>query len=208
MFTRDYKNSAPGEFFHIYNRGNAKEDVFVDENDFQFFLLRLRQNLVPSADVHRHFRPLPPESFDLIAYCLMPNHFHLLLKQNKDISTGKLLGKVCTSYGMYFNKKYKRVGHIFQDQFKQINIDSNKYLTWLSAYIHNNPVVAGLVQNPTHWRWSSYSKFTHPVLDDFISSDVILEQFSKVQDYISFVDDARKTLGDNIPESFLLDQEM
>ncbi|MEK9209095.1 MAG: transposase, partial [Patescibacteria group bacterium] len=114
MLTRDYKSSAPGEYYHAYNRGNAKEPVFLDDDDYRFFLLRLDQNLSSDIAVNRHFRPLPPNSFSLISYCLMPNHFHLLLRQDRDIPTSKLIGKICTSYSMYFNKKYGRVGHVFQ----------------------------------------------------------------------------------------------
>jgi len=206
MNTRDYKFSAPGEFFHVYNRGNAKDIVFVDDLDYRFFLLKIRQNLIPGERVSRHFRPLPDNSFDLVAYCLMPNHFHILIKQNREIPTSKLLGKVCTSYAMYFNRKYERVGHIFQDQFKQSHIDSNRYLTWLSAYIHNNPVKAKLVDRPKRWEYSSYSDFVEQRdTGSFVKPDIILNQFSNSSEYKNFVLEALDTEQEVVSEELLLD---
>ena len=75
-----------------------------------------------------------------MCYCLMPNHFHFLIRQNSDIGIDRLITKVCTSYAMYFNKKYEKVGNLFQDAFKAKLVDNDSYLTYLSAYIHNNPV--------------------------------------------------------------------
>ena len=117
MFTRDYKTFAPGEFFHIYNRGNNKQDIFIEDSDYEFFMLRLKQNLYPDKFDELKIQPLPSNSFSLISYCLMPNHFHLLIRQNSEIPTSKLMLKICSSYSKVFNKKYERVGHIFQDQF-------------------------------------------------------------------------------------------
>ena len=206
MQTRDYKKSAPGGFFHIYNRGNARENIFLDDEDFAFFLLRLRQNLAPDKSVGRYFRPLPTNSFELIAYCLMPNHFHLLIKQGGDIPTSKLLGKLCTSYAIYFNRKYDRVGHIFQDQFKQIQVDSNKYLTWLSAYIHNNPVMAGLTEHPEDWRWSSYQEYVDSQKKIMpIKSEIVLGQYKSPLEYKEFVESVLLVQHDNISSDLLLD---
>ena len=70
----------------------------------------------------------------------MPNHFHILIRQNTDLSLTKIISKICTSYSKYFNKKYDRVGALFQDQFKSEHVAKNEYLLWLSAYIHLNPI--------------------------------------------------------------------
>src|SRR3989344_4815697 len=82
-------------------------------------------------------RPIPKGSFTILAYCLMPNHFHILIRQNLKIPIGQLMIKVCTSYAKYFNHKYNRVGNIFQDTFKAKVIETDEYLSYLSAYIHN-----------------------------------------------------------------------
>lgn len=189
MYARDYKNSAPGQYYHIYNRGNAREKIFRDPDDYRLFLLRLRQNIKPDGTESRFFRPLPLGAFSLVAYCLMPNHFHLLIRQNKDISTSILMGKVCTSYSKCFNKKYDRVGHIFQDQFKQKIIEDNEYLMWLSAYIHLNPVEAGIVQDAFQYLWSSAGAFCASENNEFIEADIIKEQICG--SYRSFLVEAR-----------------
>jgi REP element-mobilizing transposase RayT len=192
MRNRDYKISAPGEYFHIYNRGNAKEKIFVEEQDFSFFLMRLKQNLFPDQEDRGQSRlqSLPPDSFSVVCYCLMPNHFHFLMRQNTDLPISKLLLKLCTSYSMYFNKKYNRVGHIFQDQFKQVWIGDNEYLTWLSAYIHQNPKVAGLANNIKKYPWSSYLDFIGERNDSLCRKEIILSQFNSVRDYENFVSDS------------------
>jgi putative transposase len=190
MNNRDYKDSVPGGYFHIYNRGNAKEEVFLDVADYQFFLLRLVQNVYPDRGrLPRRARPLPVGSFSLISYCLMPNHFHLLLKQNGEIATSVLMMRICTSYSKYFNLKYKRVGHVFQDQFKQRYIENNRYLGNLSAYIHKNPCKDGLVADPVKYRWSSLGEYLEGETDGYCEKDIILAQFPTCLHYLKFVEE-------------------
>jgi len=86
--------------------------------------------------------------FKIHAFCLMPNHFHLLIEQIGDTSISKLISQICTSYSMFINKKYKRVGHVFQDKFKAVLIENNPQLMWTSAYIHMNPVKDKIVKHP------------------------------------------------------------
>lgn len=190
MNYRDYKQYGQGEFYHIYNRGNARGDIFLDEQDYSFFLLRLKQNLFPEINSKLRIQPLPANSFSLLCYCLMPNHFHLLLKQNKEINPSKLLLKLCTSYSMYFNKKYNQVGHIFQDSFKQVNIDEDSYLNWLSCYIHQNPKVAGLIENLEDYKWSSYPEFIGKSFSNLCSKEIVLDKFKNRDHYKNFVSDS------------------
>lgn len=189
MNNRDYKNSIPGGYFHIYNRGNAKQNVFLDDADYQFFLLRLVQNIYPDRNsLPRRARPLPAGSFSLISYCLMPNHFHLLVRQNGEIATSVLMMRICTSYSKYFNLKYKRVGHIFQDQFKQGHVGDNEYLRNLSAYIHKNPCEAGLVGSARGYRWSSCEEYLRSDDDGWCEKGIVLAQFPTPLDYLHFVE--------------------
>ena len=187
MGNRDYKKFGAGEYYHVYNRGNAKQKIFIDDQDFSFFLFKLRQNLFPSIEHKFRTPPLPKGSFSLISYCLMPNHFHFLIKQNSDIPITKLLLRVCTSYSIYFNKKYERVGHLFQDQYKLVLVDNDSYLNWLSAYIHQNPSVAGLVKHPVDYQWSSYCDFVGVRRDDLCEKDVVLDRFKNKSDFEQFV---------------------
>ena len=150
MQNRDYKIFKPDHYYHIFNRGNNKQDIFLDDQDYLNFLKRLKFTLgLSDQKSGLRITPLPLNSFSIVAYCLMPNHFHFLIKQNAQVGIDRLVSRVCTSYGSYFNKKYNRVGHWLQDAFKAKVVDSDEYLLHLSAYIHNNP------DNPFAYDYSS-----------------------------------------------------
>ena len=121
--------------------------------------------------------------FKLHSFCLMPNHFHLIIEQSGDISISSLMLKFCTSYATYINKKYTRVGYVFQDRFKAVLIDSNPQLMWMFAYIHMNPVKSGLVKNPEDYVWSSYRDFTNernlPIIEKSLMNPVFESNFKK-----------------------------
>jgi putative transposase len=152
MNNRDYKQFTKDGVYHVFNRGNDKINIFNDGGDYDFFLLRLRQNLgkepiLSSGRGSYVIKELPKGAFGLLNFCLMPNHFHLLLRQNTDLSISKLMRKMCTSYSKYFNKKHDRVGTLFQDQFKAVRIKTDEELLRIMKYIDDNPVKAGLVNN-------------------------------------------------------------
>jgi putative transposase len=155
MNFRDYKNLLKGGIYHVYNRGNNKKIIFHDPDDYTFFTMRLYQNLslIPIETGPRKYtiKSLPPGSFELIGYCLMPNHFHILIKQNTDLSLTVLMSKLCTSYSKYFNKKYDGSGTLFQDQFKAVPITKQKQLEHLMLYVYENPVKAGLINNAKNY---------------------------------------------------------
>lgn len=210
MFTRDYKIFAPGEFFHIYNRGNNKQDIFIEDSDYEFFMLRLKQNLYPDKFDELKIQPLPPNSFSLVSYCLMPNHFHLLIRQNSEVTTSKLMLKICSSYSKVFNKKHERVGHIFQDQFKQVLINGDDYLKWVIAYICQNPKVAGLVKHPSDYKWSSYRENMRNLDSYGVCDNKIIGELFKGQSITDFVEDSydiikNNKIGQKIESDVLLD---
>lgn len=208
MKNRDYKQFGQGNYYHIYNRGNNKQNIFIDDEDFTFFLTRLRQNLFPQEDDRLRIIPLPANAFTLMCYCLMPNHFHFLIRQNDQIPTTKLLSKICTSYSIYFNKKYQKVGHVFQDKFKQVLVDDNSYLLWLSAYIHLNPITAKITSNPSDYKWSSYPDFIKIRSGDgiLLDKEIILSQFNNSGDYEDFILEAGKIIKEKKDlENLLLD---
>lgn len=204
MRRRDYKEFSAGVFYHIYNRGNGKMEIFRDEQDYLNFLKRVRLALgktksTPTSSIR--LVPFEPNTFSLISYCLMPNHFHLQIKQCGEVPLGKLLLKVCTSYSMYFNRKYDHVGHVFQDQFKSIPVQSENQIAALSAYIHQNPTTAGLVNSPEKWVYSSYRDYIGLRKGDLIDFDSILSQFENKDEYRLFVEEQaegileRKNIG-------------
>ena len=144
-----------GEIYHVYNRGAHKQEVFTNDSDYRRF--QLLMHLANSSEpVHmgnllekykgRSFMEIfvgeKTDKFlvDILAYCLMPNHFHLVLKQKKNGGITKFMNKVGTGYSMYFNTKYDHSGVLFQGRFKSRHVDTDEYLRYLFAYVHLNPV--------------------------------------------------------------------
>ena len=207
---RDYKQFASGEYYHIFNRGNGKMDIFREPDDYTFFLFRLKEYLYPEwkrrrapsapsvAGTERYERStFPSESFSLAAYCLMPNHFHLLIGQNTDTSISALMLPLGGSYVKFFNKKYERLGSLFQDQFKAVHVESNSQLLHLSAYIHLNPVTASLTKTIDAYPYSSYPEYIGARDGTLCKKDVILSQFKDSRDYAAFVADSAETVERN-----------
>lgn len=195
MKNRDYKQFEKNGIYHIYNRGVGKMKIFENEKDFKVFLYRLKENLLPEKKEPENIilrkkvykrKLLPPNSFNLICYCLMPNHFHLLIQQNTDLPLSKLISKVCTGYSMYFNKKHDRVGVLFQDAFKAVRIENNEQLLWTSLYVHENPQKSGLVKNLKDYEWSSFLDYMEPNRNTLCKKDILLDQFNSTESYLKY----------------------
>lgn len=137
-----------GEYFHIYNRGNDKKVIFKDKEDHERFV-----GLMYACNQTENFKSdnlsknqglfnveKNTKLVDIGAYCLMPNHFHLLVIQTEDEGITRFMQKVTTAYVMYFNKKYERTGSLFEGKFKAEHAGSDRYLKYLYSYIHLNPI--------------------------------------------------------------------
>ena len=195
MKKRDYKEFAPGVIAHTYNRGNNKEKIFFDNQDYQAFLFRMglvlgfeEKDLKREKLLHFPYSRIRIEGvknlFKLHAFCLMPNHFHLLIEQCKDEPISKFILKTCTSYTMYINKKYGRVGHLVQDRFKSNLIENDEQLMWTSAYIHMNPVKDKMVSLPEKYEWSSYKDYIGERNLPIISTDLLIDLFGDKNSFI------------------------
>lgn len=138
-------------YYHIYNRGVEKRKIFLDDQDYSVFLALIKRYLSHDSCAVRQGRTYEclAEDVELVSFCLMPNHFHLMLYQIKMNAVTKLLRAICSSYVTYFNQKYGRVGTLFQGNFKAVKVNSDEYLLYLSRYIHRNPA------DYLHWEWSS-----------------------------------------------------
>ena len=146
-----------GEFYHLYSRGNDKRKIFLTNNDHQRFICSL---YAANSSEPIHLSDLPQWSkqiwkqargktlVDIGAYCLMPNHFHLLIKEKKEGGVTSFMRKLLTSYSSYFNVKHKRTGKLFEGAFKATHVDNDQYLNYLYAYIHLNPIK---IDNPDGW---------------------------------------------------------
>jgi len=175
-------------YYHIYNRGVEKRDIFLDENDYRNFLYQLKYYLgIPKEDdISRKKRSLRSEVV-LLGYCLMPNHFHLYIKQLTKTGMTKLLRAICTNYACYFNKRNERVGSLFQGKYKAALIENEPNLLHLSRYIHLNPLELDRVgpwrgSDPLwEYPYSSYSFYLGLKSADWLNTNEILEYFRTAQ---------------------------
>ena len=133
---------APGEFYHLYNRGTEKRKIFLDRKDYEHFLFLLyifnTTKNIELRNIDKNF-DRGKTIVDIGAFCLMPNHFHILTHEKIDNGISKYMLKVMTSYSMYFNKKYKRTGKLYEGVFKSTHVNNDNYLKYLYSYFHLNP---------------------------------------------------------------------
>ncbi|MBI2596794.1 transposase [Candidatus Daviesbacteria bacterium] len=185
---------ANGYFYHVYNRGNEKRLIFSSRRDYQRFIKTLNyyQHSGPKPKFSNFsqfqtFRPDPSKKIvDIVSYCLMPNHFHLLLRQSVDGGITEFVGKISNSYTKYYNAKYNRIGHLLQGEFKSVLIEKDEQLIHLSRYIHLNPRVSLLVKDLESYEWSSYKEYLGEV-DGFCAKQEILGFFKNPQDYRQYI---------------------
>lgn len=177
-------------FYHIYNRGVEKRIIFKKDQDYKVFLNYLKEYLSPPPDPLKitftlkggTFKGIPRQvknycdEIDLIAYCLLPNHFHLLIKQNSKDSMENFMRSLATRYSMYFNKKYDRVGKLFQGHYKASLISSDAYILHLTRYIHQNPLEYTKNLNDAY---SSYKEYLGERKTKWIKPDVVLSFFNQ-----------------------------
>lgn len=142
------KAFVSGEYYHIYNRGNSKQKIFHDKEDyFRFIDLLYACNSLNNFRIFGLNKNESPYDFDrgvllanIGAYCLMSNHFHILITQTEEGNISKFIQKFSTAYVMYYNKKYNRTGGLFEGKFKSEYVDNDNYLKYLFSYIHLNPI--------------------------------------------------------------------
>jgi len=186
------------QLYHIINRGIASQPIFQDKKDYQrlletifyyqnlniplrySFFLRLtsdqKNELLNRLKNERNFL------VEIIAYCLMPNHFHFLLKQSKENGISVFVGNVSNSYTRYFNTKYKRTGPLLQGKFKAVRVESDEQLLHLTRYIHLNPFSSCLVKTLDElykYHYSSISEYLSPEKYNNCQKDLVLDNFKK-----------------------------
>ena len=135
-----------GEYYHLYNRGNSKQVIFNDKTDYYHFIkLLYLSNTQKRFVLDRINKDI--FSFDreetlvgIGSYCLMPNHFHILITEKIDGGITKFMQKLTTAYSMYYNKKYNRTGGLFEGRFKSQHLNNDEYLKYIFSYIHLNPI--------------------------------------------------------------------
>lgn len=176
---------APDSYYHVYARGNSRHKIFFDEKDFLTFLQLLERYLSPK-EAKNSFGVSYPNFYnrvDLLAYCLMPNHFHLLFYQREPKALTLLMQSIMTSYSRYFNARYKRSGPLFESRFRASLINDDSYLEHISRYIH---------LNPREWRSYEYSSLPYYLQraeESWLRPERITELFESPAAYLEFVAD-------------------
>lgn len=182
------KTYVDNSYYHIYNRGVEKRIIFQDAQDYKVFLSYLKfylsdptlrgetPKLPPSQQLKNHSNKIM-----LLAYCLMPNHFHLYIKQSDYHDMTHFMRSLLTRYGMYFNKRYKRVGSLFQGPYKAVYIDNELQYLYLSKYIHRNPleIIGNDIVKLTEYPYSSYPNYLGLIHQDWVHPEEITGYFSK-----------------------------
>lgn len=195
-----------GEYYHVYNRGVASQPTFSNQKDYERFLLCLSYyrfkglplRLSKLLQIHKDQREkilldlkkANDKTVDLIAFCLMPNHFHLLLKQLSVGGISKFMKQITDGYTRYFNTKHQRVGPLFQGAFKAVRVETDEQLLHLSRYIHLNPLVSFVVRDEyfINYPWSSLNSYLDGK-SDAVNPTPILAHFKSPKDYLKFVMD-------------------
>lgn len=172
---------SEGEFYHIYNRGVEKRIIFMDDHDRARFLRLLYLCNGTKPVVYRSTQNLPLGEIDvgekivaIGAYCFMPNHFHLLVKEITEGGIVKFMSKLLTSYSMYFNKRHNRSGALFGGEFKSTYIDTDEYMKYMYSYIHLNPVKI----IDSNWKVNGITDI--PKVENYLRN----YYFSSYQDYL------------------------
>jgi len=191
------------EYYHIFNRGVDKRNIFEEKLDYERFIETLTEFNTEKAigslfeKNHSALKNKPfggsaskNELVEIVAFCLNPNHFHLILKQNSDNGIIKYMQRIGTGYTMYFNNKLKRSGALFQGKFKSSHIDNNEYLLYLSAYVNLNDKIHKIKDDNVI---SSFKEYTENIEGICIKS-IILDQFKNKEEYKKFLDDSLSEL--------------
>jgi putative transposase len=170
---------VPELHYHIYNRGNNRERIFFESENYLFFLKKIKEYLVPVSDI--------------LVYCLMPTHYHIVvrIKQTLEVfntsEVSNAMMKLSVSYTKAINKRFQRVGVLFQGQFQAKPILTSKYLLNLCRYIHGNPVKDGIVADISQWPYSNYLEWVGERDGKLIDKAFVQDNFDTSEEYRKFV---------------------
>ena len=151
---RTVREKSSTGIYHVMIRGVNKQVIFEQSGDYLKFVTLLQQSVEPKDNLGK----LLPPKCRFYAYCLMPNHVHLVI-QEKQESISETIQRIATAYALYYNKKYERCGHLFQDRFKSEPVNDEGYFLTLLRYVHQNPVAGGLCHHAEDYEWSSWREY-------------------------------------------------
>lgn len=193
-----------GVYYHVYNRGHRKQQIFLQNRDYERTLDKI-------IEYKKKFL------LNIVAFCLMPNHFHFLLQENSPGSISSFISNLCNSHSRFYNTKYETVGSLFQGRFKAKRVDKDEYLIHLSRYIHLNPTSLFNFNNQKmmidyilSYKWSSLPIYLSGKPSEIVNPSPILGYFSKenpIADYQKFVIAQMQTIVDPAVGNLLFDEE-
>ncbi|SCG83872.1 hypothetical protein DW1_2308 [Proteiniborus sp. DW1] len=160
---RKARTKSESGIYHIILRGINHQDIFIDNED--------RHKLIETL---AHYKEIC--GYQLYAFCLMSNHFHLLLKVGTD-PLEQIMRRICGSYVYWYNRKYQRIGNLFQDRFKSEPVEDDKYFITVLRYIHQNPIKAGIAKDIKNYKWSSYIEYIED--KGLTDREFVLKMFSE-----------------------------
>ena len=160
----------PGRYYHIYNRGARQKSIFKTSENYLYCLRTIKKYTVRF-------------NLTLIAYCLMPNHYHFLVRQNSDYEAGLLPTRTFLTYTQAFNRFHKTSGTLFEGRYKAKSVDTTRYLLYLCKYIHFNPVKDGFVTAPEAWPYSNYLEWIGERTGFLFDAKFVIDQFGGAEAY-------------------------
>lgn len=170
---RQRREKSSTGIYHIMMRGMDKREIFIDDEDRGIFLYYLSKAKQKSG-------------FGIYGYCLMNNHVHILIKQgNEEIGTS--IKRITVGYVQFHNDKYLRTGHLFQNRYKSEKVEDDQYLLTVLRYIHQNPLKAGIVQDISCYKWSSYKCYIQDESEKIVDVDIIKKYFKDLNGFIEFM---------------------
>lgn len=205
-------NFVEGEYYHIYNRGVEKRNIFTDKRDLDRFIQSIEEfntknpigSLYQNSFVKDRLGGKASKLVSFVAYCVNPNHYHFIITPLVGGGVEKFMQKLGTGYTMYFNNRQKRSGVLFQGKFKSKYIDSNEYLLKLSSYVNlNNRDENGKIKNKLSI--SSWEEYVENSNLNFCDKSIILKQFRSKKEYEEFALESWKDTCENKKESIDLE---
>ncbi len=168
---------APDQIYDIYNRGVDGIEIFVRPENY-FYLLRKAKRLLEDLPI------------GMLAYCLMPNHYHFVLQQEDEVPISTFIQRLFQTYTQAFNKEQERRGPLCEGRFRHVHVDRDETVIHLCRYVHLNPVTAGLVEQPSDWPYSNYLEWIEARPGILVDRSFIRQYFSAPADYVAFVAEA------------------
>jgi putative transposase len=183
---------AQGGIYHVYNRGIDGLPIFASAENYTYLLRKIKQLVQELA-------------LTMLAYCLMPTHYHFVLRQDGDEPISRSVQRLFGAYTQAYNRQKGRSGPLFEGRFRHVRVDRDEYAVHLCRYVHLNPIQAGLVDRPEQWVYSNYLEWIGGRPGTLIDTGFVRQYFKTAKDYVSFVHGKISPRMERLVQRYLLD---